>query len=653
MKTGVWLCTCGGNLAERIDFARLKLELERLPGVAFVKEQAFLCAEEGRHMLEADLLETRPDRVVIAACTPREYEGAFMQVLSRVGINPYFLQVVNIREQVAWVTPDGDAATGKALAQIRGALARVRLHQPLDRKEIDICRDVLVIGAGPAGLKAALTLAEAGRNVCLVEKSPALGGMPVRYEDLFPAMECAPCLLEPVLGEVLHGTHAERVEVMTMAEVVDVAGYYGNFTVQVRQAARHVDVEACIGCAECVAPCPATTPNEFNYALDERKAMAIPFAGALPNAPFLDATACVRARGDDCTLCQAACPVEGAIRFDDMERTVERKVGAIVVAVGAGLYDCRRLPQLGYRSVPDVCTSAEFERMLASNGPLDGELRLRAGNPPESVAIVHCVGSLDGEHRPYCSGVCCQYAFKFNHLIAKKLPGARVYHLYRELSMPGKEAFALYNHARHNPDATFARYRSLAGMSVSGANGGATIEYEDESGERRSIAADMVVLCPAVTGAEGTPKLSRILDAPLDDFGFFEELHGRLDAAQSRIRGIFLAGACQAPMDIAGSISQGMAAAGYILSGLAEGRKLEIEPITASVDEERCSRCHTCARVCPYKAISYPPERNSAVVNALLCHGCGTCVAACPAGAIRGNHFTDGQILAEIEAVLQ
>ena len=485
----------------------------------------------------------------------------------------------------------------------------------------------------------------------LVEKSPVLGGLPVRYEDLFPNMECGPCLLEPVLGEVLHGPHSANIEILTMAEVSGLKGYCGNFQATFRQTPRSVDAEQCIGCGECIPPCPVSVPNEFNFGLDTRKAIALPFAGALPNVPFVDAQACLRAKGEDCTLCRDACPVEDAVRFDGLPATLDRSAGAIVVAVGSSLYDCRNLPELGYGTVPGVYTSLEFERILSSSGPTAGELRRPDGAAPRSLAIVHCAGSLDPRHRPYCSGICCDYAFKFNHLIEKKLPGARVHHLYRELAVPGKEEFALYRHACHNPNAGFMRY-APGGVRVTASEGGAAVEYEDSNGNRGRVSADMVVLCPAVTGAGDAADLSRLLGASLDRFGFFEELHGRMDSAQSRIKGIYVAGACQAPMDIGRAVSQGMAAAGYVLSGLADGKKLEIEPITAAVDEARCSGCRTCAVVCPYQAIGYPPEGREAWVNALLCHGCGTCVAACPCGAIRGNHFTNQQILAEIEAVL-
>jgi heterodisulfide reductase subunit A len=308
---------------------------------------------------------------------------------------------------------------------------------------------------------------------------------------------------------------------------------------------------------------------------------------------------------------------------------------------------------LGYGRLPGVYTSLEFERLLARNGPTGGDLGLAGGTPPASLAIVHCVGSLDERHQPYCSGVCCSYAFKFNHLVGKKLPGSRIHHLYKELVIPGKEEFSLYRHASHNPNTQFWRYRDIGEMSVTAAQGRYAIQYRDDTGAAGEVVADMVVLCPAVVGSEAAARLSKLLDMPADQFGFFQELHGRLDAAQSKVRGFYLAGACQSPMDIRGAIGQGMAAAGYVLSGLAEGKKLKIEPITASVDEDACSRCGICGNVCPYKAIGFPVEQRAASVNALLCHGCGTCAVACPAGAIQAHHFANRQIFAEMEAALQ
>lgn len=653
MKTAVYFCSCGDNITERIEFERLKSDLSGHSEIAYVKPAGFLCAAEGKEFLKNDLLAERPDRVVIAACSPREYEKAFMQVLAEAGMNPYFLQMVNIREQVAWVTPDPDQACQKACALIRAAARRVALHQPLEKKQLEARTEVVMIGAGPAGLKSALTLAQAGRKVVLVEKTPVLGGLPVRYEELFPNMECGPCMLEPVMGEILHGEHAHNIEILTLAEVIEMSGYLGNFTVKIRQKARYVDTVRCIGCGECIPPCPVAVPNEFNNGLGERKAIALAFAGALPSVPFLDSAACRRWKGEDCELCRKACPVQGAVQFEDEDKILERNAGAIVLATGSGLYDCRNLPQLGYGSIPDVYTSLEFERLVASNGPTAGSILTSAGKPPDSLAIVHCVGSLDERHKPYCSGICCEYAFKFNHLVGSKLPGTKVYHLYKELVAPGKEEFSLFRHAAGSPDSHFIRYSDIEDLQIRSNGDGKVVHYRDAAGREDSFHAAMVVLCPAVEPAGGAAALGQMMDVATDQFGFFEELHGALDSAQSKVKGVYLAGACQAPMNIQKSISQGMAAAGYILSELRDGTKLQVDPVTASVNEAACSGCHICRFVCPYKAISYTTDGRTASINALLCHGCGTCVAACPAGAITGNHFTNDQILAEMEGILQ
>jgi heterodisulfide reductase subunit A2 len=653
MRVGIYFCNCGTNISDKVNREAVKEALEKNPAVAYVTDVDFLCSVEGKERLEHELIEKKPDRVVVAACSPREYESAFMQVLAKAGMNPYFLQMVNIREQVSWVTSDPDQATKKATTWIRAAVARVCQHAPLEKKALDACRDVMVIGAGPAGLKAALTLAEAGRKVFLVEKTPVLGGLPVRYEELFPNMECGPCMLEPVLGEILHGDYSKNLEILTQSEVIEVVGYYGNFDVKVRQSPRYVDTVQCMACQLCMPPCPVSAVNEFNFGLDEKKAIAFPFLGALPNAPYIDDRACLRSKGEDCRLCLEACPVEGAIRLEDKERTVEIKAGAIIVAIGLSLYDCRPFANLGYGKGKDVYTSLEFERILSSNGPTCGAIQTSSGKQPDSVAIVHCVGSLDKDHRPYCSGVCCEYAFKFNHMVAHKLPGTKIYHLYRELAMAGKEEFAMFKHTADNPDSSFIRYQSLANVSVGTNNGTNHVRYTDANGVLGEFTADMVVLCPAMNASGDAQQLANLLDASLDRFGFFEEMHGRLHSAQSKIKGVYLAGACQAPMDIRQTMNQAMAASGYVLSGLAEGKQLVIEPITASIDEDRCSGCKVCGLVCPYKAISYLPDKEVSSINALLCQGCGTCVAACPAGVIKGNHFTYEQISAEIEAILQ
>lgn len=653
MKIGVYFCKCGSNISDKINADKVREGLSSVSGDLHFTTVDFICSEEGKAFLEKDVTERGIERVVIAACSPREHENTFMRVLAKTGVNPYLLQMVNVREQVAWVTADKAQATSKALRYINAAIKRVSLHDPLVKREIEACPDVLIIGGGPAGLKAALCIAEAGRKAIVVEKSPVIGGMPVRYEELFPTMECGSCMLEPVLGDVLHGENAGNIELLTMSEVEEIVGYYGSFSAKIRRRPRFVDTEKCIGCLECIGPCPVMAKNVFNYGLNERKAISLPFNGALPNVPFIDDTLCIRMKGEDCRLCKEACPVEDAFRFDDRASVVERNVGAIVVAIGADVYDCRNIPSLGYGALTDVYSSAEFERLLASNGPTDGALRTSAGEKPATIAIIHCVGSLDKNHKEYCSGICCQYAFKYNHLIEKKLPGTTICHLFKEIAVPGKQEFTLYAQAKKNPSSSFIRYENIGDLHVSTGDGKKIIGHQDSGGVQGALQADIVVLCPAMISSDGAGDIGGVLGIPRDTSGFFEEMHGRLDATQSKIKGIYLAGTCQSPMDIQEAMSQGVAAAGSILSGLATGKKLEVQPMSAVVDADRCSGCRICVSVCPYKAVSFDAQKEVAWVNDVLCQACGACVAACPSATMSGWHFTDREILAEIREVLQ
>jgi heterodisulfide reductase subunit A len=652
MKTAVYFCNCGPSIGAKVDGEKIATELGKSAKAGYYQAVDFLCSQEGKEFLEQDIRENTPERVVIAACSPREHEGTFMGVLAKAGMNPYLMQLVNVREHIAWVTDNREKATEKTIRSISAAVNRVAWHEPLDILEVDVCPDVLVIGAGPAGLKAALIIAQSGRRVVIVEKTPVIGGLPVRFEEIFPAMECGPCLLEPVQDELLHGDYAANIEMLTMAEVVDLTGFYGNFNVKIQQKPRFVEIEKCVGCGECVEVCPIAVKNEFNYGLDSRKAIAFPFAGALPYVPFIHSTACLRNKGESCNLCQEACPVEETIIFHDRERMIERKVGAIVVATGGEIYDCHSIPQLGYSRLPDVYNSLEFERIVASNGNSFGEIKCTGGSEPEVVAIIHCVGSLDQDHLEYCSGVCCGYAFKFNHIIAQKLPQAKVYHFFKEIAIAGKEEFAIYQVAKANPHASFIRYQKIADLAVARQGDKNVLQFKDAAGQAGEIAADMIILCPAVVPGDDAGKLGTILEIARDKFGFFEELQGRIDSAQSKVKGIYLAGTCQAPMDLQQATNQGLAAAAYILSGLVPDRKLTIQPVNAVVDDTKCSGCRVCLQVCPYQAIALKSSKDAAEINQVLCQGCGTCAAACPAAAIKANYFTNEEILAEIEGVL-
>ncbi|MDD5456399.1 MAG: CoB--CoM heterodisulfide reductase iron-sulfur subunit A family protein [Candidatus Margulisbacteria bacterium] len=652
MKTGIYLCECGGNISDKINLQKVTEEIMLQQFVGYVERINLMCSFDGQQALISSLLNKRPDRVVIAACSPRDHEKTFMDALSQAGINPYLMQMVNFREQLAWVTEDGEKATQKAISMLKGALGRVRLQESLTKQKLSMATDVVIIGAGPAGLKAALTLAKADRKVTIVEKSPMVGGLPVQYGELFPEMECGPCMLEPLEHEIFHGDYAKNIEIMTSSELHEVKGFYGNFILQVKKHPRYVQVHKCIGCGECVNVCPISIKNPLNFGRNQKKAIDFTFFGALPNATYIDYSVCLRAKGENCTSCRDVCPIEGTVNYEDTEEIVNIKAGAVLLAVGSGLYDLNRLPNLGYGKMNDVISSLEFERMLASTGPTSGKIQLQDGGLPGSIAIIHCVGSLDKEHKSYCSGTCCQSAFKYNHEIHQKLHGAKIVHLYRQFVFPGKSNYNLYEKAMHNPDSILIKYKNIKDINVFDNHSSKIIQYKDCDGHSGEINVDMVILLPAVIPSSDSKSFLELLEVNPDKEGFFEELHGIADNASSKVKGVYLAGSCQSPKDIAQSMTQGMASAGYILSGLIPGRQLEIEPITATVIDEKCAGCRVCASVCPYKAVQFDEEKKKSTVNAVLCQGCGTCVASCPAGAIKGNNFTLEQIFAEIKGLM-
>ncbi|MCK4329973.1 CoB--CoM heterodisulfide reductase iron-sulfur subunit A family protein [candidate division WOR-3 bacterium] len=415
--------------------------------------------------------------------------------------------------------------------------------------------DVLVIGAGIAGIEASLLLAEAGRKVYLIEKTSYIGGNVIKYEHVFPNMECATCMVAPKQQELLGN---ENIILLTLSEVLDVKGSPGNFVVKVNKKARYVDLINCIGCSACFEPCPVTVKNEFEEGLSERKAIYIPCNGALPNVPSIDTKNCLRfAKRENCQACKEACMFD-AVDFNQKNEELELKVGAILVSTGFRPFDTRNTPQFGYGKLNNVYNAFEFERMFASNGPTGGEIKLKDGEYPKSVAILHCVGR---KEKGYCSAICCMYSLKFIHYLKEKLPEVKIYELYSDLCIPGKSYQKFYEEMKEKgADIIRAKEFSVAEQ------GKRMVIKSSFNGKERSLPVDMVILAPAIEPGEETSKLAKILDLPLDEHGFFQE-KPYTSVATPR-EGVFIAGCAQDPKDIQGSVAQSEAAVGRILATL-------------------------------------------------------------------------------------
>jgi heterodisulfide reductase subunit A2 len=652
VKIGVYVCHCGSNIAGTVDVAAVAEWAMALSHVEIARDYKFMCSSLGQELIENDIKELGLTRVVVASCSPHMHEKTFRNACERAGLNPFFFEMANIREHDSWATDDREAATQKAKALVKGAVNRVVYHQALQPIPVDINPNTLVVGGGVAGITAALELANAGHHVYLVERSPSIGGHMAQLDKTFPTLDCAACILTPRMVEV--GQH-EAITLLSYSEVEQVDGYIGNFTVTVRKRARHVNEELCTGCGICEENCPKRViDTDFEVGLGQRKAIYRPFPQAVPKYPVIDTENCLYFQLGRCKNCARVCPT-GAIDYEQEDEILELAVGNIILATGYKLFDPTQIPQYGYGRLDNVFTSMEFERLVNAAGPTEGRIVLRDGKTtPQRVAIVHCVGSRDQNYHAYCSKICCMYSLKFAHLLHERLPGTEVYHCYIDMRTPGKGYEEFYHRLlREGTHFVRGRVANITGVPRNAEEEGKLVVQVEDTliGKQRRIPVDMVILSPAIEAQEDAPEVAHMFGMGCDFDGFFTERHPKLDPVATMTEGIFIAGACQGPKDIPETVAQGAATAARV-AGLINLGTVQMEPIRASIDEDLCSGCRICNDLCPYNAIIFDEEKQVSLVRTALCQGCGTCVAACPSEAITGAHFTNAQVMAEIEGVL-
>ena len=653
-KIGVYVCHCGTNISGVVDVEGVKewvqnnLEGE---GVIISRDYKFMCSSLGQELIEKDIKELGLDRVVVAACSPHLHEKTFRTASEKAGLNPYLTELVSIREQVSWVHTDKIAATRKAKSLITGTVKRIAYNQPLNKLKVPINANTLVLGGGIAGIQAALEIANAGFHVYLVEREPSIGGHMAQFDKTFPTLDCSACILTPRMVEA--GTHP-NITLLTWSEVKNVSGFVGNFTVTVQKKARFVDEDLCTGCGICIEKCPKKViDNVFEAGIGYRKAIYTPFAQAVPKFPVLDKPNCTFFQKGTCKACEKFCPTH-AIDFTQQDTMLELVVGNIILATGYELFDARLITNYGYGKLPNVFTSMEFERLCNASGPTGGEVTLRDGKTrPQSVGIVHCVGSRDKNFNNYCSTICCMQSLKFAHLV-KERTGAAVYEFYIDMRTAAKSYDEFYQ--RILEEGTLFVRGKVAEISDAARSpneeGKLIIQVEDTFiGKQRRIPVDMVVLSIGMQPQNDAKQVGKLFGISCSTDGWFMERHPKLDPISTMTEGIYIAGCATGPKDIPASVSQGAAASARVLDKILQ-KEVELEPIRATVDETHCSGCRICNNLCPFSAISFIDDLGVTRINPALCQGCGTCVAACPAGAISGTGFSNDQIFAQIDGLL-
>jgi len=657
-KIGVFVCWCGSNIAATVDVKAVAEAASHEPGVVFATDYQYMCSEGGQARIREAIREYGLTGIVICSCSPRMHEATFRKTAQAAGLNPYMVEIANIREQCSWIHRDMAEGTEKAIILAKAAIAKLHLNTPLKAGESPVVKRALVIGGGIAGIQTALDIADAGYEVDIVEKTPTIGGKMAQLDKTFPTLDCAACILTPKMVEAAQN---EKIHLYTWSEVQSVKGFVGNFTVEIRKKARYVDETKCTGCGLCMEKCPSRkTKSEFNLGLSNRTAIYIPFAQAIPNVPVIDTEACLKFKTGKCGICQKNCAA-GAIDYEQKDEIITQQYGAIVAATGFNPISLERYDEFAYSQSPDVITSLELERLMNAAGPTKGVLlRPSDHEHPKTIVFVQCVGSRDTTDcgKPYCSKICCMYTAKHAMMIREKYPDTDVHVFYIDVRTPGKNFDEFYRRAVEQYGVDYIK--GMVGKVVPH-DGKLLVQGSDLiGGEQIKIDADLVVLAAAIEPDKSARPLATMLTASMDTNDFFTEAHPKLRPVESPTAGVFLSGVCQGPKDIPETVAQAGAAASKVIGLLAKD-KLVGNPCVAHSNELLCNGCSTCENVCPYGAIEYIDKevndhgrrevRRIALVNEAVCQGCGACTVACPSGAMDLKGFSNQQIMAEVDAI--
>ncbi len=660
-RIGVFVCWCGSNIAGTVDVHAVAEALRNEPGVVFSTDYQYMCSQAGQNIIKDAIAEHKLTGIVVCSCSPRMHEATFRKTAGAAGLNPYMVEIANIREQCSWVHKDMASGTEKAIILGKAAVAKVNLNAPLTPGQTPVTKRALVIGGGIAGIQTALDIADAGFPVDIVEKKPTIGGKMAQLDKTFPTLDCAACILTP---KMVDAAQHENIRIFSYSQVTEVKGFVGNFDVTIKKNARYVREDICTGCGLCTEKCPMKkVPNEFNLGMDNRRAVYIPFAQAVPKVAVIDPNACNMIRNGKCGLCAKVCTV-GAIDYTQKDEFIREKYGAIVVATGYNPISMDKFDEFAYSQSKDVITSLEFERLTNAAGPTAGKLlRPSDGKHPHTIVFVQCVGSrCDAKAekgKEYCSKICCMYTAKHAMLVRDKYPDTEVYVFYIDVRTPGKNFDEFYRRAVEEYGVHY-----IKGMVGKVVPEGDVLKVQASdllSNKQLHIDADLVVLAAAIEPDKSARPLATMLTASMDTNDFFTEAHPKLRPVESPTAGVFLSGACQGPKDIPETVSQAGAAASKVIGLLAKD-KLTGNPCVAHSDELMCNGCSSCEKVCPYGAITYVdkefrmPDRTTAIrrvasVNPAVCQGCGACTVACPSGAMDLRGFSSQQIMAEVDAI--
>lgn len=637
-KIGVYICHCGGNISDYVDVEKVREAVAGEEGVVIAKTTMFACGDSNQKEMVEDIKTSRLDCVVVASCSPKLHLSTFRAVTERGGLNKYNYVHANIREQVSWAHSDNKTgATVKAINTTKAAIARVRCSEALEPIKIKARKSVAVIGAGIAGMRAAIELSNLGCQVYVIEREYFVGGRVAQWDTLFTTNETGKELVTRLYNDLVKQTN---IILFTGAEVVGNSGCIGDFRLKIRLTPRYIRADCNPGeLQHAINVCPVEVPDDFNFNITGRKAIYHNFPSEYPQTPVIDIKNCTR-----CGECEKIC---GNVDFSQKVESLDISVGSILMATGFDPYT-PGVGEFGYGQIDNVVTLPQFKRLI----DISGTRLVFNGREVKNIAYIYCVGSrqAEGENK-HCSRYCCTSAIHAALTARKKYGNLNNFHFSRGIRTYGKQE-TLYGESLKMGDIHLQSYEDDPPV-VERSDGKTVIRINDilTGKKEMEVEADLVVL---VTGMvpRSDNSVASVFKLPKGRDRFLNEIHMKLRPVETVIDGITISGACQGPKNIMESANSALSAAAKSFSYVSRG-ELELEPLVARIDKDLCTWCGACADACPFSAINKKDEgiRSYATINKSVCKGCGMCLPVCKPDAIELTGYSNNEIESMIDAL--
>lgn len=638
-KIGVYICHCGGNISDYVDVEKVRQAVEGEDIVFLAKTTMFACSDANQREMVNDIEANGLTSVVVASCSPKLHLLTFRNVTQRANLNKYTYVHANIREQASWAHSDNKiGATEKAIHLVKAAIAKANYAEALETNKVKALKSVAIIGAGVAGMKAAISLSNKECEVVLIEKEPFVGGRVSQWDSLSTTTETGKEIVNRLYNDLIT---RENITICTNSEVISNKGSVGNFTLKIKKTPRYISTSFHPeDLKKAIEVCPVEVPDEFNFRLTQRKAIYKNYPGEYPQTPVIDLKNCTR-----CGACEKVCP---AVNFSEEEEIIEISVGSVLMATGFDPYT-PAYGEFGYATSENVITLPQFKRLIDAQS----DTLIYKGKAIKNIAYIYCVGSRQAKgDNTYCSRNCCTSTIHAALTAKNKFQDINNFHFNRGLRTYGKQEI-LYADSLRSGDIYLQSYED--GPPTVTIEGKKTIVKINDiltNGKEIEVEADLVVL---VTGMvpRADNKVGSLFKIPKGRDKFYNEIHMKLRPVETVIDGVTIAGACQGPKNIAESVNSALSAATKSYSIISKG-ELESEPLIATIDPDTCTWCGACQAACPFDAILKSEKEGKiiAAINNSVCKGCGMCAPVCAPDAINVTASSSAEIMSMIDALV-